>query len=186
MMVPLAHLWLPILLSAVAVFVASSIMHMLLPHHRSDYRKLPDEERVMASLRSPDLTPGDYVFPHAADSSEMRSERYNRLRTEGPVGFLTIMRSGPVSMGPQLAKWFVFALVVSLFAGYLASRTVSSGTEYAQVFRLTSTVAFAGYVLALWQHAIWFGRSWVATLKFSVDGLVYALLTGGIFGWLWP
>jgi hypothetical protein len=185
-MIPLVQLWLPILLSALAVFVASSIMNMLLPHHRSDYRKLPDEERVMASLRSPGLTPGDYVFPHAAGTSELRSERYSRLRTEGPVGFLTVMRSGPVSMGPQLAQWFAFTLVVSLFAAYLAGRTLPPGTEYAHVFRLTSTVAFAGYVLALWQHAIWFGRSWAATFKFSVDGLVYALLTGGIFGWLWP
>jgi len=33
-MVPLTSLWAPILLSAVIVFVASSIMHMVLPFHR--------------------------------------------------------------------------------------------------------------------------------------------------------
>jgi hypothetical protein len=82
--------------------------------------------------------------------------------------------------------WFLFTLVVSLVAGYLASRTLAPGSEYLDVFRVTGTVAFAGYVLALWEHAIWFGRSWVATAKFSFDGLIYALLTAGVFGWLWP
>jgi len=185
-MVFLTHLWLPILLSAIAVFIASSIINMFLPYHRSDYRKLPDEEQVMATLRGSHLPPGDYVFPHAKTSSEMGSDAYVQRRTEGPVGFLTIMKSGPVSMGPQLAAWFVFTLVVSGVAAYLASRTLPSGAEYLAVFRVVGTVAFAGYVLALWESAIWFGRSWITTLKFSFDGVVYALLTAGVFGWLWP
>ncbi|CAN5710883.1 hypothetical protein BH23GEM8_BH23GEM8_01350 [soil metagenome] len=185
-MISLAELWLPILLSGVAVFVASSIINMFLPYHRSDYRKLPNEESVMGAMRSSDLTPGDYVFPHAEGVAAMASEDYIARRSQGPVGFLTIMKSGPVSMGPQLAMWFVFTLVVSLVAAYLASRTLAPGSEYLDVFRVTGTVAFAGYVLALWQNAIWFGRSWVATAKFSFDGLIYALLTAGVFGWLWP
>jgi hypothetical protein len=185
-MISLTQLWLPILLSGVAVFVASSIINMLLPYHRSDYRKLPDEEAAMDALRSADLTPGDYVFPHADGVAQMSSEEFTARRTRGPVGFLTVMKSGPVAMGPQLAMWFLFALVVSLTAGYLASRTLAPGSDYLEVFRVTGTVAFAGYVLALWENAIWFGRSWVATMKFSFDGLIYALLTAGMFGWLWP
>lgn len=185
-MVALIDLWLPILLSAVAVFIASSVINMFLPYHRSDYRKLPNEGMVMATLRGESLTPGDYVFPHATSPAEMGSEAYIHRRTEGPVGFLTIVKSGPVSMGPQLGAWFVFTLVVSLFAAYLASRTLAPGTDYLTVFRITGTVAFAGYVLALWEYAIWYGRSWSATLKFSFDGLIYALLTAGVFGWLWP
>jgi hypothetical protein len=185
-MVTLPELWLPILLSAVAVFIASSIINMLLPYHRSDYRKLPDEEQVMADLRRVDLAPGDYVFPHAEGPAEMGSEAYIQRRTAGPVGILTIMKSGPVSMGPQLGAWFLFTIVVSYVAAYLASRTLAPDAEYLAVFRIVGTVAFAGYVLALWQYSIWFGRSWVATLKFSFDGLIYALLTAGVFGWLWP
>jgi hypothetical protein len=185
-MVSLTHLWLPILLSAVAVFIASSIINMFLPYHRSDYRKLPDEDQVMAALRSSDLTPGDYIFPHAVSPSEMGSEEYVQRRTAGPVGVLTIMKSGPVSMGGQLGAWFVFTLAVSIIAAYLAGRTLTAGADYLAVFRVVGTVAFAGYVLALWQYAIWFGRSWMTTLKFSFDGLIYALLTAGVFGWLWP
>ena len=36
-MVGLAALWLPILLSAVIVFVASSLIHMVSGWHKSDY-----------------------------------------------------------------------------------------------------------------------------------------------------
>jgi hypothetical protein len=185
-MVTLPELLLPILISGVAVFLASSIINMLLPYHRSDYKKLPNEEEVMADLRRAQLSPGDYVFPHAASPAEMGSEAYRERRSAGPVGFLTVTKSGPLSMGPQLGAWFLFTLLVSLVAAYLAGRTLAPGTDYLSVFRVIGTVAFAGYVLALWQYAIWFGRSWVSTLKFSFDGLIYSLLTAGIFGWLWP
>jgi hypothetical protein len=185
-MITLTDLWLPILLSSIAVFVASAVINMLLPYHRSDYRKLPNEAEVMDALRSGNPETGDYVFPHAASPAEMGSEAYVQRRTEGPVGFLSITKSGPVSMGPQLGAWFVLSLVVSIFAAYLASRTLPPGTDYLEVFRVTGTVAVAGYVLSLWQNAIWFGRSWVSTAKFSFDGVVYALITAGMFGWLWP
>ncbi len=38
-MVSLMSLWIPILVSAVIVFVLSSIIHMVLPYHRTDLRK---------------------------------------------------------------------------------------------------------------------------------------------------
>jgi hypothetical protein len=185
-MVSLVELWLPILLSSVAVFIASSIINMFLPYHRSDYRKLPDEAQIMATLREAGLTPGDYVFPHAESPAEMGSEAYIERRTAGPVGFLSVVKSGPVSMGPQLGAWFLLTIAVSLVCAYLASLTLAPGSAYLAVFRVVGIVAFAGYVLALWEYAIWFGRSWTATLKFSLDGVIYALLTAGVFGWLWP
>jgi hypothetical protein len=68
----------------------------------------------------------------------------------------------------------------------VAGRTVPAGTEYLHVFRVTGTVAFAGYGLALVQDSIWYGRRWGSTVKSLVDSLIYALLTAGSFGWLWP
>ena len=59
-------------------------------------------------------------------------------------------------------------------------------TPYLTVFRIVGTVTFAGYALALAQYSIWYGRAWSITLKSMFDGLIYALLTGGVFGWLWP
>lgn len=61
-MTELASLWLPILLSALFVFVASSVIHMVLPIHRGDYRKLPQEDRVLDGLRDV-VPPGQYMFP---------------------------------------------------------------------------------------------------------------------------
>jgi len=76
--------------------------------------------------------------------------------------------------------------VVSVFAAYAASIAFAAGTPYLKVFRLASTVAFAGYALAVLHDWIWHARSASYTLKTMFDGLVYALLTGGVFGWLWP
>lgn len=185
-MVPLMSLWLPIVVSAVIVFVASWIIHMVLTYHRSDFRKLPSEDEVMAALRRFDIPPGDYLMPCAGRPKEMNEPAFVEKMTKGPVAVITIMRSGRPSMAPQLAQWFVYCLVVSVFAAYVAGRALAPGADYLAVFRFAGTTAFVGYSLALWQNTIWSKRHWVVTLKATVDGLVYGLLTGGTFGWLWP
>src|ERR1051326_8250220 len=134
--VDLAALWLPILLSAVIVFVASSIMHMVLPYHRSDYVRLPDEDKVRTALRG--LDRGRYIFPHCTHDN-MKSPEVAAKYKEGPVGMVTIFPSGPPNMGKFLGQWFAFLLVVSFFVAYLASRTLAPGTHYLQVFRVVGT-----------------------------------------------
>ena len=104
----------------------------------------------------------------------------------GPVMVITVMPNGPISMGRNLALWFCHAVVVGLFAAYITGRALPPGTGYPQVFRFAGAVAFIGYALALWQMSIWFHRAWTTTIKSTVDGLIYALLTAGTFGWLWP
>lgn len=185
-MVPLTSLWLPILVSAVLVFVASSIIHMVLPFHRKDYRPVPSEDGVMDALRRFNIPPGDYFMPHATGPSAMKDPVFLEKRNKGPIAVMTVIPGGPISMGPQLAQWFVYSLVVGAFAAYVAGRTLPPGTVYGDVFEVVCTVAFAGYNLALWQLSIWYRRSWGTTLRATVDGLVYAMLTAGTFGWLWP
>ncbi len=185
-MVPVLSLWLPILVAAAIVFVASSVIHMVLPFHKGDFRRLPDEDGVMGALRPFGLSPGDYVFPLPADMKAMKDPAFLEKRTKGPVGFLTVMPGGPVSMGPSLAKWLLYCVVVGVFAAYIAGRALGPGAHYLKVFRFAGATAFVGYSLALWQNSIWYSRSWVVTLKANVDGLVYGLLTAGTFGWLWP
>jgi hypothetical protein len=186
MMVSLTALWLPILLSAVIVFVASFILHMLLPFHRSDYRKLPDEEKVLDSLRTAGVTPGRvYIFPHC-DHKNMKAPETQEKFKRGPVGHLTIIPSGPPAMPKFLGQWFVNLLVVGVFAAYLTSRTRPAGTDYLEVFRVAGCSAFMGYSLGLIQDSIWRGQTWGVTFKHLLDGLIYALLTAGTFGWLWP
>jgi hypothetical protein len=184
-MVPLTALWLPILLAAVIVFVASSIMHMLLPYHRSDYQKLPDEDKLLAALRAAGLKRGLYVFPfctHKEMKSPAMIEKYN----QGPVGMLTVFPSGPPAMPKFLAMWFVYCLVIGFFVAYLTGHTVAPGAHYRTVFRVAGTAAFLAYGVGQLVNSIWGGQPWNVTMKHVFDGLVYSLLTAGTFGWLWP
>jgi hypothetical protein len=185
-MVPIHALWLPILLSAVIVFVASSIIHMVLPVHKNDYRRLPDEEKVLDTMRSTGVTPGrEYRFPYCAQKEMKTPEAVEKFK-RGPVGLLVIMPSGAMNMGKFLGQWFLYCVVVSIFAAYLTGRTRGPGTEYLEVFRVAGCTAFIGYALAQAQNSIWRGVTWGVTLKHMLDGLIFGLLTGGTFGWLWP
>jgi hypothetical protein len=184
-MVSLTALWLPIVLSAVVVFIASSIIHMVLPYHRGDYKKMPNEDQVLEALRSAAVAPGDYTFPCPDNPKEMRSPEMMAKYEKGPVGIVTVMPSGPPAMGKSLALWFVFCLVISVFVAYLTGRTLGPGTEYLMVFRVAGTTAFLGYGVGQAINSIWWGQAWWTTLKHIFDGLVYALLTAGMFGWLW-
>jgi len=186
MVVPVMSLWLPILLSAVFVFVASSIIHMMLPYHKGDYRRMPAEDEVMEALRKFNIPPGDYMMPCAGGSQEMKSPAFAEKMKRGPVMIATVIPSGPWSMGSNLAQWFIYCVVVSIFAAYVAGRAVGPGTPYLTVFRFAGTTAFTCYALALWQNSIWYKRAWSTTIKSNFDGLIYGLLTAGTFGWLWP
>lgn len=185
-MVPLASLWLPILLAAVFVFIVSSIIHMVIGYHRSDYGKLASEDEVMAALRKFDIPPGDYMMPCAGGPKGMKSPEFQEKMKTGPVAVITMMKCGGPSMGKSLILWFLYCIVVGVFAAYIAGRALGPRADYLDVFRFAGTTAFAGYSLALCQNSIWLGRRWSTTLKSMFDGLIYALITAGTFGWLWP
>jgi hypothetical protein len=184
-MVPLTALWLPILLAAVIVFVASSILHMVLPYHRSDYQRLPDEDKLTAALRAAGLTRGLYIFPYCTHK-EMKSPAMIEKYKQGPVGMMTVFPSGPPVMPKFLAMWFVYCLLIGFFVAYLTGHTVAPGARYLAVFRVAGTAAFLGYGLGHLSNGIWAGQPWGVTIKHVIDGLVYGLLTAGTFGWLWP
>jgi hypothetical protein len=185
-MVPVMSLWIPILLSAVIVFAVSSFIHMVLPYHRTDFGKIPSEDDVMDALRKFNIPPGDYVIPCAGSPKEMGTPEFVEKTTKGPVAFMTVIPSGPPKMGKSLVQWFLFCVVVGIFAAYIAGRALEPGAHYLSVFRFAGCTAFVGHALALLQNSIWYKRCWISTFKSVFDGLVYGLLTGGTFGWLWP
>jgi len=184
-MVALTALWFPIILSAVIVFVASSIMYMLLPYHRSDYQQLPEEDKLLAALRAAGLKRGLYHFPFCSHK-EMKSPAMVERLKQGPVGMLTVFPSGPPAMPKFLGMWFAYCLVIGFFVAYLTGHTVAPGAHYLVVFRVAGTAAFLAYGLGHLSNGIWKGQAWGMTLKEVFDGLVYGLLTAGTFGWLWP
>lgn len=185
-MTALSALWLPILVSAVLVFLASSAIHMLPLWHKTDYPKIANEALIMDALRPLAIPPGDYMMPRASSMEEMRSPAFIERWKAGPAMIVTVMRPGPISMTRSLTLWFVYAIVVSYFAAYVASRALPPGADYLAVFRFAGVTAFIGYAVGLWQMSIWYHRAWTMSLKATVDGLIYGLLTAGVFGWLWP
>jgi len=182
----LADLWAPILVAAVLVFFASSVLHMAVQFHSSDYGKLPDEDGVMERLRASGARPGDYMFPCVRSMKDMADPEIKAKFERGPVGMLTVLPDGGLAMGRALVQWFAFSVVVGVFTAYVASLALAPGAEYMAVFRLTGTVTFVGYTLGYVPNSIWKGQSWTTTLKFVFDGLVYGLLSAGAFAWLWP
>lgn len=185
-MIPLMSLWLPILLAAVLVFVASSFIHMVIKWHNPDYRALPNEDEVADAIRKGNPAPGQYVFPHCPDSAAMKSEAMQRKYRQGPLALLYLRPGGTIAMGKFLGSWFLFNVVVAFFVAYIVSRALPPGTPYLKVFRTAGSVAFLAHAAGAAPPSIWMGKPWRVTLKEMVDGLVYGLLTAGAFGWLWP
>jgi hypothetical protein len=184
-MVSLTALVLPILLSTVLVFVASSIIHMVLKYHASDYRQLPEEDKLLAALRPAGLTPGLYHFPHCTHK-DMKSPEVQEKFKQGPVGMLTVFPSGPIAMPKFLGMWFAYCLIIGIFVAYLAEHAVAPGARYRRVFGVAGLAAFLAYSLGPLVNGIWKGQPWSIVLKESFDGLIYSVLTAGTFGWLWP
>jgi hypothetical protein len=185
-MTGLAALWLPILLSAVVVFVVSSIIHMASPWHKSDYPMMPNEDAFRAAVRPLAVPPGDYMVPRPANTQELKSSAFAQKVAEGPVVIVTVLPNGKMSMASNLVSWFVYLVVISIFAAYIAGRALPPGADRGRVLQFAGTTAFCAYALGLWQMSIWYRRSWSITIKATVDALIYALLTGFILGWLWP
>jgi hypothetical protein len=183
-MVSIASLWLPIVLSAVAVFILSSLVWMVLPWHKRDFSGLPDEPRAREALK--DAAPGLYNIPHCAERADFQKPEHKKKLEEGPVALLTVVPRGEPAMGKSLVQWLVWTLVVGVVVAYLTSRTLDAGTHYLRVFQVAGTTAWIAYSWASVQEAIWFGKPWSFVTKQLFDGLLYALVTAGFFGWLWP
>jgi hypothetical protein len=185
-MVSIPELWLPILVATVLVFVASNLVWMVLPHHKSDARRLPDETTGLDVLGKQGLKPGLYRFPWASSMAEMKDPVFVEKLNKGPVGLLTVVPSGAFNMGRAMGLWISYLVGVGLCVAYLTGRVLAPGAHYLEVFRVAGTVAFLTYSGAQLPHAIWWGKPLSVVGKEVLDGLLYGLLTAGAFGWLWP
>ena len=181
-MVTIGSLWLAIIVSAVLAWIGSAIIHIVLPHHKTDYAALPDEG-VLSGLA--DVAPGEYDFPHMTGMQDLQDETNIAKLKAGPVGIITIMPKGVVSIGKNLGLSFIHNLVIGFLVAYITAATLSADATYLEVFRVAGFTAWLAYSWALVPDAIWFGRSWSNILKNMADGLFYAGLTAGVFGWLW-
>lgn len=180
----LVQLWLAILASGAAVWVYSALAWMALPHHKNDFRGLPDEAGAMAAIRALQLRPGNYCFPHAGTREEKRSAEFAARWKEGPAGLLNVW--GPVNMARNMVLSLVVNLAVSFVVGYLASTSLTRGADFWKVLQLTATAGVLGYTFGSLPNAIWFGSSRNAVLANLFDGVMQGLITGLVFASLWP
>lgn len=185
-MVSITELWLPILVSAVAVFVASSLIHMVIGYHKGDFRPVPSEDRVADALRPFNIPPGDYCLPRPQSMAQLKDPAFIEKFKKGPVVLMTVLPPGRTAMGAQLGQWFLFIVVVAIMAAYIAGRALRPGAEYLEVFRFAGATTFFCFSMSYIPTSIWYKKNWGTTLRNMLDGLVYGLVAGGVFGWLWP
>jgi hypothetical protein len=183
---PFGSLWLPVLVSAAVVWIGGAIAWTALPHHKSDYKELPSEDGVSEALRKLGLTPGQYLLPWMGDREKMKDPAFLKRMEEGPVAMINSRPSGMPGMGKNLALHFGYCVLVSFVTAYVARHTLNAGTARGDVFHITGSVAIAAYALASLPESIWFWRPWPVTLKNLADAIVFGLLTGAVFAWLWP
>jgi hypothetical protein len=185
-MTDLATLWLPILLGAVFVFIASSVIHMTPLWHKNEYPALPDEEAARAAIGGLKVPPGDYMVPRCNSMKEANTPEFKKKLQEGPRWIITALPPGDFAMAGSLVQWFLFTLLVGFFAAYVTSHALAPGAHYMDVFRFIGATTFMAYAFGQIPQSIWFKRRWSTTLKHVLDGFIYALITAGTFGWLWP
>ena len=183
---PFGSLWLPVLVSAAAVWIASAIVWMALPHHKSDFSKLPSEDGVADALRKLALRPGQYMLPYMGDMKQMKDPAFVKRLEQGPIALFRVRPNGVPTMGANLTLYFVYCFLVSFVTAYVARHTLTYGASFQDVFRLTGTIAVASYTMALIPESIWMWRPWSVTLKSVCDSIAYGVMTGLLFAWLWP
>ena len=185
-MTTLPDLWLPILLSGALVWIVSAVVWMALPHHKSDYRGLPDEEAVRGALQPQNLAPGLYNIPNIASREAMKEPENQRKFAEGPVAFMTVLPNGDPAMAGRMVTTFVYFLIAGAAVAYVTGRALAPGAECMEVFRLAGAVAWLLYGWGRVLESVWFGLPWSQQVKQLFDALLYALVTAGTFAWLWP
>jgi hypothetical protein len=181
----LIPLWLPILLSAVVVWIISAVVWMALPHHKRDFIALPDEEGLMEYLRKSGIKPGNYVFPDFRGREAMKSPRVEQALNEGPVGHLSVWPT-PLTMGSKMIATFIVYLVASTLIAYLTRVALPGAAPFAKVFQVAGTAGILAYCFSFIPNTVWFGSYKRTIVASIIDGIIYGLITGAIFAWRWP
>lgn len=181
----LAQLWIPILASAVLVFIASSVIHMLIKWHQSEYRGFSNEDAVRSAIRAGNAAPGQYVVPYCRDMKEMAAPEMQAKFVEGPNAFITLRAPGAPNMGRPLMLWFLYIVGIGVITAYVASKTLHADATFWQVCRVASVLPFIAYCGGSVQMGIWMGKPWASVARDILDGFIYGAITGLTFAWLW-
>lgn len=187
----LSHLWLPILVATVVMFILSALIWTAMPHHKNEHRGVPDEDSLLAVLRKANLQPGNYMFPFCAPEhrwDKAKTEEWGKKVAEGPAGTLTTWPKGPMNMGKMMGQSLAFYLVANFFIGAAGAHAIrfDAPATFHHVFVVIGLVTFMTYFFATVPACIWFGKPWKSQALLFIDAVVYAAATAATFAWLWP
>ena len=185
-MVSLASLWLPIVLGAVAVFVTSSLVHMVFKWHNAHYLKFANEDEVRAAIARGTPAPGHYVVPYCVDGKEMQAPAMQQKFRDGPIGHFFVAPSGVPNLGKHLGSWFALALAICVLSGYVAAHALPAGAAFGDVLRIVWVVGLLAYGAGPVMDAIWHARPARETLLDLLDALIYGVSMALPFALLWP
>ncbi len=175
-------LWLPILCSGLATHIASTLAWVVLPHHKPEWTKLPDEDGLLDWLNSRSTPAGQYIFPfHLGEDGKPSAEQEQKAR-DGCRGMLVLWPEPP-NMGVNIGLTLAFFMVAAFTIGYLASLALAPGASFMDVLQLVGTAGLLTHCAAKFPNVFWFRRKVAMDL---VDGVAYALITGVIFAVMWP
>ena len=179
-------LWLPILLSAAAVFVISSLIHMVFKWHAADYNQLANEDAVRAAINAGKPAPGRYVLPHCGDMKDMATEAMQQKYREGPVGHITLLPNGTPNIGKHLGLWFLWSLAIAIVAAFLAAQIFPLNPTHARAAaKLVGAITFIAHGFGTVTESIWMGRPWSSSAKHMLDAALYSVGSALVFYWLW-
>jgi hypothetical protein len=116
----------------------------------------------------------------------MKTPEVQQKFVEGPLAMVALKPGAPMSMGAPLTQWFLFCLVISFLCALLAAHTVAAGASPARVFHVLALAGLLGHAAGPIPNAIWWSHTWRSSFKHVIDGLIYALIIGATFMWLWP
>lgn len=186
MAVTLTDLWMPILLGAILAWMASAAIHLALKYHNGDYRQLANEDEVAAAIRNGSPSPGLHSLPYCVDMKQMNDPAMQAKFTNGPVAFVTVFPNGMPPMGKLIGQQVLYFLVGCALIGWVAALVLAPGAPMDRVFCVVGSISFLAFGWAVVPFAIWYGHAWSTTAKYLLDALIYALVVGGCFAWLWP
>ncbi|HEV7768390.1 MAG TPA: hypothetical protein VGQ76_25550 [Thermoanaerobaculia bacterium] len=150
--------------------------------HNKDYGRVPDEKPILDALAG--VKSGQYLVPFA-DWGKLTAEERTELQ-KLPAALLLVRNPGTFAFAKVLGQYFVFVVFVLVMVAYLTGHTRAPGADSLEVFRVAGTIAFATFALRGFPDSIWYGKPWKVTMKELVDGLLYSILVGAVFAWLWP
>lgn len=182
----LLSLWLPVVASAAAVFVASSIIHMVLPIHKRDYDPVPGEEEVLEVMRKHGLKPGSYMFPACNSMKELADPEMVARFEKGPVGFMSVKPSGMPTMGKALLLWFLLCVGINGCLAVVIYKTTGAAAPPIFLFQAFAVLATVAYCSGATMDSIWKAQPWSTAFRYLFDGVVYGLTTAAVMAWLWP